>query len=107
MLEAGATIYFQDIQQLRARVDERFDKILTCKDETERENLSREYSRKGYLFPKEIARLSLEKERLQQENNAKDETIAKQQKKIDDLKKERKKQRYLDSLRNNRKKKNR
>lgn len=104
VLEAGATIYFQDIQQLRARVDERFDKILTCKDETEREVVTREYSHKGYLFPKEIARLSLEKERLQQENTAKDEMIAKQQKKIDALKKERGKQRYIDRVNRNKKK---
>ena len=98
VIEAGATIYYQDIQQLRARVDERFDKLLTCKDETEREIVSKEYSRKGYLFPKDIARLSSEKERLQNENQEKDKTIAKQQKKIEELQKERKKKRYLDRL---------
>lgn len=66
LIESGAPIYHADIQQLKAKVDLRFDGMLTGDGKAFNIDKLKELEKSGFLFPGELLRVVEENQKLKQ-----------------------------------------
>ncbi len=82
LIDNGAPIYYADIQQLKAKVDMRFDGMLTCDGMGFNYDKLKEIDKSGLMFPSELLRKEEEIRKLRQDNEEKDREIEKRDEEI-------------------------
>ncbi len=70
LIKEGDYIYHEDIQLLRAKVDLKFDGMLACKNEEERIEYAKKYTREGFKFSRDMTKLAERAEKAEATNDA-------------------------------------
>ena len=70
LIKEGDYIYHEDIQLLRAKVELKFDGMLACKNEEERIEYAKKYTREGFKFTRDMTKLAERAEKAEATNDA-------------------------------------